>query len=203
MKLEKARWSKSCFLIKLPPGTNAISLPRIVYVVLAKSSSFCSYGKFLNLPRFFGLKSHYTRSSRYTLLYYKHMGNFLLRFLNDGFSQHATFAYPTFSDWFYYFFILLKNLQKLYKIPQKKTGRGSLGPPTVWTTPKSAQHPWFLNTPIAFRFMITIFGKFVEYKIWSLQYVINQSINQKSLDYVKISLFDLLILNKLFLLAFS
>ena len=129
MKLEKARWSKSCFLIKLPPGTNAISLPRIVCFVLAKSSSFCLYGKLLNFPRFFGLKSHYTRSSRYTLLYYKHMGNFLLRFLNDGFSQHATFAYSTFSDWFYYFFILLKNLQKLYKIPQKKMGRGSLGPP--------------------------------------------------------------------------
>ena len=70
------------------------------------------------------------------------------------------------------------------------------------TTPKSAHHPWFLNTPIAFRFMITIFGKFVEYRIWSLQYAINQSINQRSLDYVKISLFDLW-LKKLFLLASS
>ena len=59
------------------------------------------------------------------------MGNFLLRFLNDAFSQDATFAYPAFSDWFYYFFILLQNRQKLYKIPQKMMGRGSLGPASM------------------------------------------------------------------------
>ena len=169
MKLEKARWSKSCFLIKIPKGTNAISLPRIVCFVLAKSSSFCSYGKFLNLPRFFGLKSHCTRSSRYTLLYYKHMGNFLLRFLNDAFSQDATFAYPAFPIGFTISLFYWKIFKNYTKFRRK-----------WWGPAPSDQHPWFLNTPIAFRFMITIFGKFVEYKIWSLQYVVNQSIKDLS-----------------------
>ena len=93
--------SKSCFLIKLPEGTKAIppspdSL--LLKFVLAKTSSFCSYGKFLNLPRFFGFKS--LHSSRYNLLIYylaclhcwKICEIFYCFFLNDAFSHLATFA---------------------------------------------------------------------------------------------------------------
>ena len=86
------------------------------------------------------------------------MGNFLLRFLNDGFSQHATFAYSTFSDWFYYFFILLKNLQKLYKIPQKKDGA------RLPRTTDCPDHPQIRPASMIFEYPNCI--PFYDYNLW-------------------------------------